>query len=489
RFHQLDARLDTISGEINGRLKENTAEINAIADSIAEINLEIITARQSATGVSAANDLLDKRDQLVNELGQLVNVQTVLQEDGAMNIFVGNGQSLVLGTQANKLVTVGNNFDPSRLEVAFQGTGVTVPVSNLLTGGELGGALEFRDGMLEETRNAMGRIATVLTDIFNSQHREGMDLNGQLGGDFFSVAGPAVLTSGLNTGSAAITATAVDSSALTTADYELRFDGAVWSLLRTDNNTVVPMTGSGTGVDPFLADGLSLVVSGAANAGDAFLVQPTASGAETFSVLLNDTDEIAAAAPIRAEAAFANTGSGTITPGEVIDVTDPNLLTTATIQFLTPGTYSINGSGSFAYAPGTNIDINGSRVVIEGAPQTGDVFTISANTDGSGDNRNALLVNDLRDLKIIDGGNSTLDADYNRLVTDIGLATQQASINRDAQGLVRDQAIASQQSVSGVNLEEEAANMLRFQQSFQAAAQMITVADTLFQTLLGAVRR
>jgi len=316
-----------------------------------------------------------------------------------------------------------------------------------------------------------------------------MDLSGALGGDFFAVGGAAVLDNGLNTGTGTVAATRVDVGALTGRDYILEMTGTGWQLRDSLSGAAVPMTGTGTAADPFVADGLEIEVGGAADVGDTFLIRPTRGAITNMSVLISDPSQVAAAAPIRTAADSGNSGSGTISAGEVLDSTDAQLRSPVTIEFLTPTTYSINGAGSFAYTGGGNIDVNGWRVQISGAPAVGDSFTVSDNTSGTGDNRNALLLSDALKSPVLNGGTTSLGSAVGEFVGGIGVATRQAQVNRDAQSVVYEESLATKESVSGVNLDEEAANLLKYQQAYQAAAQLIRVADTMFQTLLAATER
>jgi len=364
-----------------------------------------------------------------------------------------------------------------------------VRITSFLSGGIVGGLLDFQREMLDPARNELGRFAVTLTEAFNAQHVAGMDLNGQLGTDFFAVGGPRVFPAQTNGGGATITATIEDTNGLAATGYRLLFDGTSYLLTRADTGAAVPLTGTGTAADPLRADGIALVVAGAPAAGDLFQIEPLSEAVSGFEVLITDTDAVAAAAPIRTRLDPANLGDGAISAGEVVDVTDPALLTTATIQFLTANTYSINGAGSFAYTPGGDITINGARFQISGSPQAGDQFIVEANTGGVGDNRNALLLAQVGDLKVLDGGTTSLSQAVNRVVTRVGAQTLQSSNTRDAQNVLKEQAMEALQAESGVNLDEEAADLLRFEQSYQAAAQVVAVADTLFQSLLAAIRR
>ena len=488
RLKFFDSRLDDIGNEINTRIKGEVSEVNSLAQGIARLNNEI-TAGIARTGGQPPNDLLDQRDQLLDQLSQKISVNTVKQDGGTVNVFVGNGQPLVLGGSVNQLATVQDPFDSSRLTVALQTPGSSVDISRNVSGGTLGGMLDFRSEQLDPARNALGRIAVALTDVVNTQHHEGMDLTGALGGDFFAVGGVDVLDSSLNSGTGTVAAVRGDVGALTGRDYTLEMTGSGWALRDSQTGAAVPMTGTGTALDPFVADGLEIEVGGTADVGDTFLIRPTRGAIGDMNVLITDPSRVAAAAPIRTATDTGNSGSGAISAGEVLDSTNAQLRAPVTIEFLTASTYSINGAGSFTYTAGDDIDVNGWRVQISGAPAVGDAFTVSDNTAGTGDNRNALLLSDALKSPVLNNGTTSLSSAVGEFVGGIGVATRQAQVNRDAQNVVYEESVAAQEAVSGVNLDEEAANLLKYQQAYQAAAQLIRVADTMFQTLLAATER
>jgi flagellar hook-associated protein 1 len=223
-------------------------------------------------------------------------------------------------------------------------------------------------------------------------------------------------------------------------------------------------------------------------AGDQFLIQPTAQAAGGFNVVLNNPSQIAAAGAVQATAAAGNAGTATITSGTVVDATNPNLLATTTLAFTSPTTYSINGAGSFTYTPGSNITQNGWQVQITGTPATGDSFVVKSNAGGTGDNRNALALAAQQSLPVLDNGTVSVNGAVSALITGIGSVAQQINTAQTAQSAVNSQAVNNQQSVSGVNLDEEAANLLQWQQSYQAAAKALQIGSSLFQSLLTAVQ-
>ena len=487
RLQTYETRLDEIDDEINAQLRGEAASINSIASNIARLNQDIVRA-QSQTGAAPA-DLLDARDAQLADLASRIETSVIRQDDGAVNVFIGNGQSLVLGNLSSTVVAQPDTFQPSRVVFALKTSGGAVDISSSLSGGSVGGLLDFRREMLDPARNQLGQMAVALADVANAQHREGMDLSGNLGGNMFAVGGVAVQPATTNTGSASVAVTRTSASALTANDYLVRYNGTAWTVQRADTGAPVTFTGTGTGADPIVADGLSIVVSGTPATGDRFLVKPTGSAIDGMSVLISDPAKVAAAAPIRTSAAVANTGSATVSAGEVLDASNAQLRNTVTLEFTDATHYTVNGAGSYTYTPGANIDINGWRVQIGGTPAAGDTFTVANNVAGVGDNRNALEMTHALSRGVLSGGTESLDGAVARFVGGIGVSTAQANSSRDAQQIIYDDSVSSLENLSGVNLDEEAANMMRYQQAYQAAAQMIRVTQTIFDTLIEATRR
>ncbi len=486
RFQSLDRRLGEVESEVNARLELAVDDVNRLAQNIADINEQISLAQ----GIGQPpNDLLDQRDRLLMALSEQVAVTTTMQDDGAMNVFIGSGQSLVVGANVQLLGVQGSEFDPTRLEVVYQGNAGATKLDTSLSGGNLGGLLEFRAVMLDPARQALGQTAVAFATTLNAQNAQGMDLRGNLGGDLFSIASPTVLYSGNNAGSGTATVAFDDIGQLTGADYLLEYDGASYSMTRADTNEVIPMTGSGTPADPFVAAGMSIEVGGVPAAGDALMIRSGRDIATSIENVMSDPQRLALAAPTRSLASTANLGNARISTATVDDVTAPALLTTSVIEFTSPTTYSINGSGSFTYTEGDSIVVNGSAVTITGNPAVGDQFTIEANYGATGDNSNGLLMADVQGRQILDGGTISINENYGQLVSTVGSATRQVQANLDAADVVRTNAEEAVLATSGVNLDEEAARLIRYQQSYQAVAQVVAVASTLFDSLLGATRR
>ena len=493
RFQSVDNRLNEIRDGVDTQLASTVADINSYTTQIAALNQRIILAQAAGPG-QPANDLLDQRDQLIVQLNQQVRVTTLTESDGSLSVFVGNGQAVVVGAQSYGLATMQSGEDASRMTVGItlaSGGTAALPEA-MLTGGTLGGLLAFRRESLDTAQNALGRIALGLAETFNAQHRLGQDLTGALGGNFFTAPAPQVITPNNppNGGTAAIGVAVASAANLTTSDYRLTANGGGnYTLVRLSDNTTVF---SATAL-PQTVDGLTIsLASGAANAGDSFLIQPTRAAAHDIAVALTDARSIAAAAPIRTAASNGNSGTGAISAGSVNapPPVNANLTQTVTITFNNPPTtFDVVGTGTgnpagVAYTAGGSISYNGWTVEIGGTPAAGDVFTISANSAGVADNRNALLLAGLQTGKTLAGGTASYQSAYAQIVSDVGNKTREIQVTATAQESVVKQAEEAQQSLSGVNLDEEAANLLRYQQAYQASGKMIEIADKLFNTLL-----
>lgn len=492
RFQAIDQRLTDIANGLTSQITSTVNAINTYAQQIATLNGNIKRATASSQTGQLPNDLLDQRDQLINQLNKEINVSVQTQPDGTSSVFIGNGQALVIDERAMSLRPVQSTSDPSKVDIAYQvGTNIIPLQQSSLQAGNLGAYLAFRDQSLEPARNSLGRVALGLAISVNQQSMLGQDLNGFPGGNLFNAAAPGISKGVNNTGTATISATITDVSALTTSDYQLRFDGSNYSMVRLSDNTVTNL-GATLTPSPTVDSFTVTLASGVMSAGDSFLIRPTANAARDIALATNDPTKIAAAVPIRADAALTNTGTGQISSGTVnapppIDV---NLQQTVRIVFNNPPTtFSVTGNGTgnpvnVAYTVGSNISYNGWTVQISGTPQAGDVFDVTANTNATGDNRNALLMAGLQIKNLMANGTTSLQGAYGQLVGEVGAKTHELNVTSQAQNNMVDQTVVSQQAVSGVNLDEEAANLLRYQRAYQAAAKAMQIANTMFDALL-----
>ncbi|MFS2004265.1 flagellar hook-associated protein FlgK [Duganella sp. CT11-25] len=506
RFQGLSARMSEIASGVSGQIVSSVSEINAYASELAKLNNTIAGL---TTDGKAPNDLLDQRDQLLTELNKLVKTTVIPGDNNMLTVQIGTGQPLVVGNKAFQLGTSTSPTDASRVTVGYvtsSGAFSELPDS-VLTGGQLGGLLEFRDGAMDRAQNSLGQVAAGLAVSFNAQHVLGQDQNGDLGTPFFNpinaYVGPSTKNSPLST--AEISAVVTDAGGLTASDYSVDYDGTNFNVTRLSDGKI-------TQINPFpqttpqVIDGVSYSITGTPVAKDNFLVRPTFNAAKDFSVAIQDRTKIALAAPIATAAPTSNAGNGKITAGTV----DANYLTPGnaltgpvTLSFdQASGTLSgfpatqdvtvtVNGTATVypagtpvPYTDGAAISFGGVSFNISGTPADLDTFTVGPNVSGVGDSRNGALLAGLQTKNILDNGNATYQTTYAQMVNFVGTKAREAQIGSNAADAAVVQATSAQQSVSGVNLDEEAANLLRYQQAYQASGKVMQVASQLFDTLL-----
>jgi len=502
RVQSFYSSLQNINDELNNTMRITVSEINSLAGSISALNRQIVGASEAGTG-AAPNDLLDQRDRLLGELSQRISISTVEQENGSLNVFIGKGQSLVVGENITELQTVPNSLDGRLLEVGVVGQSGSGDSARLVTGGALRGILDFRDRVLLPAESQLGLVALGLTETVNAQHRAGMDLNGDLGTDVFRPVAVPVVDNPLNTGTSVPAVTLTDVTEVRASNYEVSYDGSTWHLTRVSDNTSV------SGAGPLVLDGISVDVSvGSAAAGDSFVFNPARAAASGFGLVVTDPRKIAAAAPVSAETSTTNSGSATLT-GLSIDTSGPTGLPLSSAITLTfdpdalgagiPGFTVSGGPGGIsplAYDPVTEsggktftLGSTGITLTIGDVPQAGDSFVISNNSGGTGDNRNALLIGELQGKPLLNGKSDSFQETYGAMVAQVGVATNQGINSLNLETSILQQAESYKDSVTGVNLDEEAANLLRYQQAYQASAQLIRISDEMFQTLINSFGR
>ncbi|MFZ4791618.1 MAG: flagellar hook-associated protein FlgK [Candidatus Competibacteraceae bacterium] len=516
QFNNLDSQINVLRDGVNEDLRGAVTTINGLTENIAKANYAIATSSGGSGGASP--DLLDQRDQLVANLAQKVSVNTVVQSDGSMSVFAGNGQSLVLGSQSNALETKISTADPRKLDIQFKADGSVITNSLSNGSGEVSGLLAFQDQVLDPAQNKLGLMAAGLADTFNAQHKLGMDLNGKLGGNFFTTSDPQVVSNSTNTNkSASLSATITDIGKVQPSDYEVKYDGANYSAVRVSDQTIVKVNGTGLATMTLMELGtelgLSLTKSFTPAAGDRFLIQPTRSMATSFGVKIKDPSLFAAAAPIKTSADQVNTGTGKISAGEALDTsttTAGKLLNSVEIRFSTTvanqfDVFDVSGAtpvplaSNITYTPSAGVSIPspavalspstyGWQVAITGTPAKGDVFKIGSNAGGVGDNRNALKLAGLQTGKTLLNGASTYQDVQNQMVSEVGTQGSTTRNTLKTQEALQEQAVQARDSVSGVNLDEEAANLMKYQRSYEAAAKVIQIGDSIIQSLLDVVR-
>lgn len=501
RFQSTSNRLNEIREGVNTQLTASVGLVNTYAKQIASLN-DVIEKAISADG-NTPNDLMDQRDQLVNELSKQIKTTVISQNKGSYNIFVGNGLPLVVGTDTFSLATVSSPTDASRLEVAYQNkTKTTVLSTDSLPGGTIGGLVQFRAESLDAVQNQIGQIAVVLAETFNTQHEQGLDKNGAPGGALFTIPDPAVSASTYNTGTAQVASKIVDARAITSSDYRLQYDGTNYTITKVNDKTVQTFSSL-----PQTVDGLSFSLkSGAMAAGDDFLIRPTLNAATSINLAITDVSKLAIGGPALTGAANAsNTGTGAISApvagstyassplASAFSVTynsGANTLTgfpaTQAVTVTSGGTSTTYAAGApVPFTAGATISVGGLSFVVSGAPANGDQFSITPNTTNApGDNRNGLLLAGLQSQGTVNNSKTSYASAFGQLVNSVGNKTRELKVTSTAEATVLEQATAALQSESGVNLDEEATNLLRYQQAYQAAGKMMQIASQLFDVLL-----
>jgi flagellar hook-associated protein 1 FlgK len=494
----MNQNLNQIRDGLNGQITSSVTQINSYAKQIASLNDQIVQL-QANTPNQQPNALLDQRDQLINQLSQEIRVSTLKQSDGSMNVFIGNGQSLVLGNQVSSLQTVTSTTDPTALEVAYTNNGIVSRMQqSSLQGGNLGAYLSFRQTVLDPAINALGRIAMGFADTFNKQQQQGLDLNGALGTSMFTLATPSVTAATSNVGNGVVTATVNSTATLTGSDYSVQFDGTNYNVFDTSTNSLVQAITPGqmAAGQAVTGTGITLQLTGGAPANsDTFLVRPTVNGASSFALNITDPTKIAAASIIRSNAPTANLGTGVIGAASVTGglPLNANLQDNVTVSFIDATHYTVTDNttattlaGSTLYNPaaGATLTFNGWTTQITGTPSAGDTFTVKKNTNASTDGTNALLMAALQTANTLANSTTSFQGAYGQLIGQVGTQTNQLSVTSKAQTSMLASVTASQQAVSGVNLDEEAANLLRYQQAYQAAGKAMQIANTMFDTIL-----
>ncbi len=489
RFQQIGGQLDSLANEASMRLSQSVVTINTISSGLAALNERI-----AESGNNPPAELLDEQDRLLNQLAEQIDITTTRQTDGTVNVMVGNGQPVVLGSQSFNLALLSDEFNGTRQQLAYQTGTQTIDISRKVSGGVVGGLMAFRNDMLDKSRAELGQLALGLSEGFNNQQAQGMDLNGNLGNAFFTSVVPEVATSQNNTGSATVSVVIGNAADVEPREYELRYDGAAWQLRNSLTGAPVTMTGSGTAIDPFVADGLEITVTAGAGAGDRYLVKPVSRAAGDFGMRMSDGSEIAAASPVTTGVSLQNLSDSAISLASVTDISNANLLQPVNIVFDNPATYRILDSigtdltGPLAYTSGADINFNGWTASITGSPAAGDSFSVSPTGPGSGDNSNSQVLSTIPTTRFFAGGTLSIDDLGANLVTSVGSAALRSTQDLTVQSALQTQAVMDVESLSGVNLEEEAINLLKFQEAFMASSKIIEIANNLFQTILFALR-
>lgn len=505
QFNTIQNTLNQYQQNATAQLQQSVVQFNALTKNIAQLNQQLVATPN-------APNLLDQRDNLLQQLSQFADISVVNQPNGSVNVGLGGGQTIVTGTsQIDLSVSPGTSSKVTTSIMMGKQN-----VNSLFNSGSIKGVLDYENNILSPASQTLGQMAIGLAQAFNSQQALGVNANGQLGGNIFtdynsdSIQKSRAISSSANLGSATLKVNISDISQTQISDYELTVTDAAnhkYNLVRKSDGTSIPMTWdplssnspatlSVDGTGNTMVDGMTISVDNIANLSDndQFTIEPTRGAAAQLSVATTNPKDFALAAAVSTSAAKSNSGTGSIALGSVyntsvvannysitIDSADPTKYTISgdtTVYSLTPG------SDNTIYLPPGSSSTNASySVVLSGAPNKGDVFNLGFNSGAVGDNRNGLLLANIQNSKIFAGGSESLTDKYSGLVSNVGADTNDAKLRSDSASVVFNQAINYQSSISGVNLDEEATNLLRYQQAYQAAGKVMQVANDMMNII------
>lgn len=506
RFKAAGEQLDTLQVGVSQDMRGAVAAVNSLSGQVAELNKQI--AALKGTG-HAPNDLLDQRDQLVNDISSYINVTTIEADDGSVGLFIGGGQSLVLGANANVLKASPDLYDPAKTQLALREGGVDRPVmADSVTGGSLAGLLRFQNDDLGDARNLLGQMAVAISGAVNQQQALGLDAGqpASAGAPLFAVGTPRSLPASANAGDAAFSLAVGDFTQVQASDYLLRFDGTDYTMTRLSDDT--PVNGSpfspaalATGVQ---VDGLTLQLNaGTAVSGDRFLLQAAGPASADMQAVMRDPKGLAASAAVTSTFGITNAGTASAVSLGLVDPTLYDATLTARITFTSDtGDYNVDmvdasnavvSSSTGTWSAGQPILLNGFSLQLSGVPRDGDTIDVAPTTSPAANNGNATAFVALGGSPFVGAstlangtlvpGRSITDA-YASALSDIGVRVQSAESAAGISSAIASTAETARANKSGVNLDEEAARLIQFQQSYQAAAKMLQVAQAVFDTLL-----
>ncbi len=512
RAEELSARLRDVTASLDEtrlsstlQVQEAVRSINSLAEQIAQVNQAIVQSQGSGR---SPNDLLDQRDQLVSQLNQYVQTSAVPAADGSLTVFVGGSQPLVLGTRVSPMAAERNPVDGDKIDIKIYQAGQAAQINiDFLGGGALKGLVRFVNEDLPESYNMLGRLALTLSEQVNAQHRLGLDMDGDPGQNFYQVRGAGTPESIYSYGAdgaiqiaarpigtpvgSGVVATISDFNALQASDYEIRVGtGTDVTVVRKSTNEIVQLTSAPdpiSGNSIVTIDGLRIDLGATPTTGDRFLLQPYAGAARNLEVALSSPQDVAAASSVRVDVPATNAGSLLVENLSAVS-TPPPLWTGSTITFNSLGQYSVDGGAFVNFQPGQPIVANGFELVLRGVPTDGDTFNISPATvaDASQNFGNARAILGLRDKPSFGGVN--LGDGYIPVFSALANKVQAGKMAAEFSTTAATNAATALANRTGVNLDEEAARLLQFQQAYQASAKFLQVAQGTFDTLIAAFR-
>ncbi|TAL59735.1 MAG: flagellar hook-associated protein FlgK [Legionella sp.] len=506
QFQSLQHHLDEYQHNSKVQISEAVAQVNQITKDIAAVNKQLL-------GNPNASNLLDQRDELLRQLSQFVEVSSIDQSDGTLTVSIANGESLVTGPAQRDLAvsSQGNGLTTTILV----GTGAgQIDITKKLTSGKLGGLLQYETDVIGQSSQLIGQMAIGLAQKFNTQHQLGMDLNSQVGKAFFTDYNTTqkqlnrAFSMSTNTGTGVLSVNISDIAQTQLSDYELvvtdTATNEVRLLRKSDGSTSILNWASSPPAPPagqLVIDGMTINVDDISNLSnnDRFILAPTRGAARDLALQISDIREIALAAPVKTDASLNNTGSGKISLGTIFNTTGINKQ--YRIDFISATQYNLvnltdsTSTGPITFTPDSNNTLSipdssspAYTIILAGVPKTGDQFTAEYNIGGTGDNRNGLSLSLTQQSKMFSNSSETIFDRYSNLLSQVGSQTYQAKMRLDSAEILHQQAEDFQDSKSGVNLDEEAGDLLRFKQAYEAAGKLLQVANQMMNILFEVMR-
>lgn len=504
-----------LQGNLDKFQENSTAQITAVADKINEITANIVALNQEIMGKPNFPELLDQRDLLLKDLSEYAELSIMELDNGMVNVGLSTGEMLVVGPNQRTLSVQYNPVSGLGTKV-FLGSGAgQLDITSELTTGTLGGLMDYERGVLAKTNQTIGLMAIGLAQTFNAQNKLGMDLNNQLGQNIFTDYNTTAMqlqrsiSSAKNTGTGTLSVDITDLSKVQISDYQLVVSDVATNqlrLIRDSDGTSTTLNWSSNPPAPpagqIVIDGMTITVDNMANLADndSFTITPTRGAAREFALQINDANQMALASAVRTSASMNNTGAGSVNLGTVLNTSSVN--NQYRVDFISPTDFNVVDvatntivSGPLPFTPNTDNVVQipdatnpSYSIVLSGMPATGDQFTAEYNQGGFGDNRNGLLLAGLQQSQLFSNGTETLFDCYSDLLSDVGSQTYQAKTRAAAFDILHQQSVDMQESKSGVNLDEEGANLLRFQQAYAAAGKLMEISTQMMHVLFDMMR-
>ncbi len=509
-FNSINSQFDQLEKSVNGEIEQIASQITEISQELANINDQVLQ-NKSFSETGQPNDLLDARDRLISELSQYTQVNAIEDQNGVLTVMIGNGTTLVSGKTAMAVEVKSGDPDPNQTSLELVSGSTRLVLDQTKVGGELGAKYQYRDENLKQARADIDRIATAISYTFNDLQAEGLDLNGQQGTDIFTDVNSTTLVQGRmqefadNTGSLVGEIHITDLTQLSSDEFEIEYDGANYQLLNLNTGSTTTLGAAGAG--PFATTfGFEFVEgAGAPTAGDKFLVRPGENSASLMAQVLTNGEGIAASSAIEVTASDDNVSAGNV---QITNVTDPitaqanaplrvevlespagtytyNIYNDNTNALLQTGAHTPPQTVVAGFAGAFDIEINGDLSGL--APNAPETFIIN-DAFGLGNGSNAFVMADTKEQGVINNGRETFNQNLAISTAKVGTDAKSAELVADTADALYTQSYNRNQEVKGVNLDEEAANLLKFQQAYQASSRIVSVASEIFDTLLAAAR-